>query len=205
LFHEAILKALVERLRSWYPEETLESGAPSTPALDLSVFPVTRASTDYGVQPFRAQFPGLDGLSAMPTKGGDISAWLINKQTWLEERQKDIVLARQGALALANYRFAAPDSSGIGTCLSAVAVDLGGQAGARIAFFSDLDNTSTVQQAGSLRAASVVVAQPCNKSVAACRSDYAAFAELAKRMGVTSVSTANPKNPDQAVSAWLDH
>lgn len=83
-FQRSILTAVIEALASWYPiPASPQSGEPATASLRLSIFPVTQASTKYGVLPFRTQLPALGGLSAMPTSGGNVSDWLSFEQNWL--------------------------------------------------------------------------------------------------------------------------
>lgn len=82
-------------------------------------------------------------------------------------------------------------------------MDLADQHGARVGFFSDLQNNQPVQVGGTLRSNSLVIVQPCDSDLTTCQGYYASFTGLAKGMGVATISTADPTNSHQAVAAWL--
>jgi hypothetical protein len=193
------------------PPANPAGGVPGQPGLHLVLRSVTTASVSTDNSSVDGTIPAVAAIAAEPAPtdpqyNDDLRAWLGAKPGWRRQAATAVAQARKVGGAVRAYQVVRKTNSGVYSCLSGAASELGQVPGnvMRLVVMSDLENNEAIVGL-SLRSARVLLVTVCpTDESTGCPARFAAARSLLLNHGASQVEeiSADALTPQTLVRFW---
>lgn len=193
------------------PPASPSAGVPGQPGLHLVLRSVTTQSYSTDDKSVHETIPAVPAIAPQPTPtrsdyNDALRSWLDGKPAWERKANAAVAQARKVAGEVRGYRVARHTYSGIWSCLSGAASELGDVQGGRmrLVVLSDMENNEAIVGLSLARAHVLLVTVCPSHASTGCPRRFAKARSLLLKHGASSVReiSADAVTPQDLASFW---